>query len=162
MSDVSGNEFIHIPTFAEYFTSLGYEQKLALTSFYLTYCVAAHDTETKHLDDRPGNFPFAVGHVRSADNTLYVANSRNGAHENPDDYLLVAAGLHDNTMHVDELEVLQVKHQPWGRYEGIDKIINAKWHETSKRVSVRLGHQASVTTQDSSGLVIQSPTLAID
>lgn len=161
MSEINHSDFIHIPTMAEYFVSLGYEQRLALAAFYETFCDVPYGESPKHLDDRPGNFPFPVGHTRTLDNTIYAVNSTHGAHEAPEDYLLVAAQLRDGAMQVNELEILQIQHVRADRFEAIDKVINAKWHETSRRVSIRLGRQASVTSQGQDGSVIFTPSLPL-
>jgi hypothetical protein len=161
MSERGSSEFIRLPTFAEYFQNFGYEQRLAFLAFYDSFCDVRYGEPVEHLDGRDGDFPFPVGHIRSADNTVYALNSTFEAHEDPADYSAVVAQLRDGRMEINELEIMHIQHVPHGKHEGIDKIINAKWHETSKRVSIRLGHLASITTQDQTGLIVQLPGFVI-
>lgn len=157
MNEFIDSEFIEAPTIETFFKSLDYEQKLAFAAFYRTFCKAPYGEPPTHLDDRPGNFPYLIGNIFTTDATAYSLNARHGAvHEDPYDYLLVAAQVRNGEMQVNELEILRIQHAPSDTREGIDKIIDAKWHETSKLTRIRMGNKAIVLTKDQDGVVTHS------
>ena len=164
MHELKSSDFIHIPTFAEYVMSLEPEQRVALNGFYRLFYNPPYGEPVSHLDGRPGNYPVTVGRVRSVDNTLFALNSTVTAHEDPADYLLTAAELREDTMMINELEIVRVRHASsvQNGSQIIDKIIDAKWHETSKHATIRLGRHALIITENQNGIVTQSPTLPID
>lgn len=160
MSERNGADLIHIPSFSEYVMCQDFEQKLALMSFYRAFCKTRHDKSDAQLDGRQGKFPAVLGHIWTIDETLYALNAVPDAQNDPADYLLMAAQLRKGTVQTDELEITRVRHAPVAH--GLDKIIDAKWDEAEKDVTIRFGQAASVLTRDARSNLVYSPSLPLD
>lgn len=162
MSERSDSEFIHLPSFHEFVMCQDFEQKLALMGFYRAYCKTRYDKSDANLDGRQGKFPAVLGQIWTVDETLYALNATPDAHEDPADYLLMAAQSRANTIQSDELEILHIKHVQPADGQGLDKIIDAKWHEIGKHVTARFGRAASILTRDAMSNIVYSPSLPLD
>lgn len=163
MSERSSSDFIHLPRFDEFVMCQEFEQKLAIMGFYRAYCKTRYETSDAHLDGRQGKFPTVLGKIWTVDETLYALNAAPSAREDPADYLLMAAQSRENIIQTDELEILRVRHvKPADNPLGLDKIIDATWHETGKHVIARFGRAASILTRDADSNLVYSPALPLD
>ncbi len=162
MSEQSSPEFIHLPSFSEFVMCQDFEQKLALMGFYRAYCKTRYERSDAYLDGRQGKFPAVLGQIWTVDETLYALNATSDAHEDPADYLLMAAQSRENAIQTDELEILRVRHVQPTDGQGLDKILDARWHETGKHVTARFGRAASILTRDTQSNFLYSPSLPLD
>jgi len=161
MGEQNTVDFIHIPSFNEFVMHQDFEQQIALQGFYQAFCKIRYDRSDAHLDGRQGKFPEVLGCIWTIDTTLYALNAAPDAHEDPADYLLMAAKLRGKNVRTEELEVVRVRHVSTDDGRGVDKVIDAMWHETNVRTTMRLGRQPFVLTRYKNGELTYSPSLPI-
>lgn len=161
MSEFSGSDFIHTPSFREHVLSQKPDHQQELLQFYQTFCLDRHGKSDSELDGRQGKFPIVLGRIWTLNHTLYALSATPGANNDPADYLLAAAFSGSDGVRTEELDIAQIKHIQPADGMGLDKIVDARSREIKAHITLRFGRAASVLTCDTYGNLTHSPSLPI-